>query len=74
MFRPVFDKVGSFGSHHQALFALVVTLSFVSFAWGFEKLLETYLFPRKPVYGYVVAVIGGLAALWLTKYFVLHVM
>ncbi len=73
MLQKIFQKVIRLADHHQAMFALIVTLCFILLGWGVEKLLETYLFPKKPVYGYIFAVIVGLALLWLTQHYILHV-
>lgn len=73
MFSRVLDKVSEFADHHQAIFAVIVGFSVICLSWGVEKILENYLFPKKPVYGYVTAIITGLTLLWLTQHFILHV-
>ncbi|MBA3954361.1 hypothetical protein H0X48_03535 [Candidatus Dependentiae bacterium] len=74
MMVELFNKIKNFEEHHQVLFALVVVLGIVCFSWGVENILESYLFPRNPVCGYVVAIAFGLFLLWLSKYVILQVM
>lgn len=73
MFTDVFDKMSSFANHHQALFASIVAVCLICFSWGVEKLLESYLFPKKPIYGYITAITASLVVLWFTQHFILHV-
>lgn len=73
MFSKLIEKLNYLEDHHQMLVALFIAIGVVSFSWGVEKILEEYVFPKKPLYGYIVAIIGGLILLWLTKHFVLHV-
>ncbi len=72
MFNTLWQKLHTFQDHHQLLFAIIVAIGVITASWGIEKLLETYLFPRKPVYGYMVAVGGGVVLLWITKHFILQ--
>lgn len=74
MFTKIFDKLSTFGEHHQMLFAGVVTLGVILVSWGVEKILEEFIFPHKPRYGYVLTVLIGLSLLWLTKHVILHVL
>lgn len=73
MFSEVIDKISSFADHHQAIFAAVVGVSIITVSWGVEKMLETHLFPNKPMYGYITAILSGLLLLWFTQHFILHV-
>lgn len=73
MFSNVFTKMSTFAHHHQAIFAAIVGISIIAVSWGIEKILETYFFPRKPVIGYITAIASGLAILWFTQHFILHV-
>lgn len=72
MFNTLWERLHTFQDHHQMLFGLIVTFAIISASWGLEKLFETYLFPRKPVYGYFFAVIVGLCLLWFTKHLILQ--
>jgi len=68
------DKLSSFGEHHQLLVALAAAFGIVAVTWGTERLLEEYVLPKKKPYSYFVAIGGGLALLWVTKHFILHVL
>ena len=72
MFSKLFNNLNEFADHHQIVFAVIVTVSLICFTWGFEKLLETYLWPHKPVIGYAIACFGGLFILWLVQHYILH--
>lgn len=72
MFSKLFQKIGTFADHHQALCGIIIGFSAISISWGVEKILETYLILENPLHGYGVAIFGGLFALWLTKHYVLH--
>ncbi len=72
MFNSLWQKLVTFQDHHQLLFGVVIAFSVISASWGIEKLFETYLFPRNPVYGYILAVALGGSLLWLTKHLILH--
>lgn len=74
MFEKIFENLKEFEEHHQVFFALVVVLGVICFSWGVEKILEEYVFPHRPFYGYVFAISLGLFLLWLTKYILLEVM
>ena len=74
MFNNIFEKVGAFEHHHQAIFAIVVAVGIVLFSWGIEKILEHYIFPRKPLAGYISMVVLGVFLLWMTKVVVLNLM
>lgn len=73
MFLKIINKFNTLTTHHQLIFAALATLSFIVLTWGIEKLLESYLFPSRPVVGYFLAVIGSLGMLVLVQHFVLHV-
>jgi hypothetical protein len=73
MFEKFSTKIVTFADHHQILLGIVIAFSIICVSWGTEKLLEKMLFPQKPVYGYTLAVIGGLSLLWLTQHVVLNV-
>lgn len=74
MFSRIIKKLDSFQDHHQVLFALIVVVSIIFISWGIEKILEEYIFPHKPFYGYVIAIGIGLFILLLAKHVILHVM
>lgn len=74
MFNTLFNKLQTFEEHHQVLFALIVVFGVILVSWGFEKILEEYIFPHRPFYGYVLAITIGLFLLWLTKHVILKVM
>lgn len=74
MFITIFKKLDTFQEHHQVLFALMIVLGVVCISWGIEKILEEHIFPKKPFYGYIIAIAIGLFLLWLTKHVVLHIM
>jgi|LakMenEpi03Aug12_release.lakeMendotaPanAssembly.Ray.scaffolds.fasta_scaffold3907910_1 hypothetical protein len=73
MFSKLLDKISEFADHHQAIFAFIITFSVICLTWGVEKMLESYLFPQKPIFGYLTAIISGLTLLWLTQHYILHV-
>lgn len=73
MFSRLFKKIGTFADHHQMLISLVIAFSIISVSWGFEKILERHLLPSHPLYGYLIAIIGGLFILWVLQHFILHV-
>ncbi|MBT4855643.1 hypothetical protein HOM50_01495 [bacterium] len=74
MFKDIFQKVAAFEHHHQAIFAIVVAIGIVLFSWGIEKILEEYLFPGKPLVGYIFTILLGVFLLWMTKVVVLNLM
>lgn len=74
MFTTIFNKLQTFEEHHQVLFSLIVVFGVILVSWGFEKILEEYIFPHRPFYGYVMAISIGLFMLWLTKHVILKVM
>ena len=73
MFSDFFAKVGSFMGHHQMLVGALVAFFLITSTWGIEKLMETYLFPNKPIVGFFVAALGGVIGLWLLQHYVLHI-
>lgn len=73
MFSKIVEKINTFGDHHQTLFAVIIAFAIICCSWGVEKILEEYVFPHKPLYGYIATIMGGLLLLWLTKHFILHV-
>lgn len=74
MFSAIVNKLQTFEEHHQVLFALIVVIGIVLVSWGIEKILEEYVFPQKPLHGYLLVIIIGLFLLWLTKHIILRVM
>lgn len=72
MFKNLLESFHSLKDHHQVLLTVIITFSAICVSWGAEKLLERYLFPNRPAVGYVVALMGGLFALWLVKHFLLQ--
>lgn len=72
MLTKLWDRLHTFQDHHQVLFALIVAFAVIAASWGLQKLLETYFFPTRPVYGYVLAIVLGLALLWLTKHVIMQ--
>lgn len=73
MFSKLFDKIRTLADHHQAFIAIVIAVCVITFTWGVERLLEHYIFPKKSLRGYIIAIVVGLFILWLTRHFVLHV-
>lgn len=73
MFSELFTKIGTFGEHHQTFIAILVTFCLICIAWAIEKIFEEYIFPHKPLYGYLGVLGLGLFILWLTKHVILHV-
>jgi len=71
MFKEILQKVNELEHHYQAFFALVVAIAVVMFSWGFEKLLEEYVFPKKPLFGYLFAVFFGILLLVCLKFVLL---
>lgn len=74
MFVELFHKLKDLEEHHQVIFAILVVLGIVCFSWGIEKILEEYIFHKKPLCGYLCAIIIGLLLLWATKHILLKVM
>jgi hypothetical protein len=74
MLVKLFRKLSTLGDHHQLLFSLLIALSIICISWAIERILEDYIFPHKPLYGYIVTLLMGLFVLWLTKHFILHVL
>lgn len=72
MFKELFTKINSFADHHQVIIGIIIGMSIICCTWGFENLLQHFLFPKKPLYGYIIAALGGLLMLWLTKHYILH--
>lgn len=72
MFSKLADQLSTFAEHHQVLITLIVAFSVICISWGIEKILEEYIFPHKPLRGYVGTIVIGLMILWLTKYVVLY--
>lgn len=73
MFVKFFEKVNTFKDHHQAFIGLIIAIGVVCFSWGLERILEEYIFPKKPFYGYIISIFIGLTFLWLTKHVILNV-
>lgn len=74
MFSELITKLNSFGGHHQVLFALIIGLCLIAMTWSIEHILEEYILPNKPWYGYISVIILSLLLLWLIKHVILHVM
>ena len=74
MFEKLITKIGSFADHHQVLVAIAVAICVVCVSWSFEQLLEHYVFPKKPLYGFISVILGGLFLLWLIQHYILHVL
>lgn len=72
MFSKLFSKMSTFADHHQAIIAALVTLSVICVSWGFEKILENFVFHKKTFTGYFIVVCTGLLMLWLIQHYVLH--
>lgn len=72
MFKELFAKLNTLEHEHQALFALVVITAVVLFSWGVEKIVEEYIFPGRPLVGYILAIVFGIMLIWLTQYVVLE--
>lgn len=72
MLDRLWQRLITFQDHHQVLFAVIIALGIISCSWGIEKLFETFLFPRRPVYGYIFALFMGALLLWITKHLILH--
>ncbi len=72
MFSEFFEKFDSFAEHHQILFTIAIAFCIITISWGIEKLLEEYVFYKYPLRGYIIAVLGGLIALYIIKHIVLH--
>lgn len=73
MFSELLNNFNQLASQHQMVLAALVALSVITLTWGIEKLLETYLFPKQPVIGYVIAVTGSVTMLFIVQHFILHV-
>jgi len=73
MISEVFNKLSDAANHHQIIFGAIIGVSIICCSWGIEKLLEKFLFPSKPVIGYIVAIAIGFLLLWITKHHILHV-
>jgi hypothetical protein len=72
MFTRLWERLHAFQDHHQILFALVAAFAVISASWGLQKLLETFLFPNKPIYGSILALCIGLGLLWITKHVIMQ--
>jgi hypothetical protein len=72
MFSTLLQKLTTFAYHHQAFVASLVTFSLICITWGSEKILERYLFPRSPLYGYLFAIGLGIILLWMIQHYILH--
>jgi hypothetical protein len=73
MFEAFFNKFKTLADHHQVIFALIIALCIICVTWGVEKILEFYIFPNKPLVGYIVLIISGLLLLWVLQHFILHI-
>lgn len=74
MFAKLLQKINTFADHHQILFAIIIGFCFISISWAVERIFDEYIFPDKPLHGYVGTIAIALAILWLTKHVILHVM
>ena len=74
MFSKLIAKLNSFGEHHQVFFAIIIGLCIICISWSIEKILEEYIFSRKPLYGYLATIAVAVFLLWLTKHVILHAM
>jgi len=74
MFAELFAKVNTFASHHQVLFAVIIAICIISASWSLEQILDTYVFPKKKLVGYILTIAIAIVILWVTKHFILHVM
>ena len=74
MLEKIWDKLNTFQDHHQVFFALIVISGIVCFSWGLERFLEEYVFPKKSLKSYIIAISFGLLIFLLTKHVILHVM
>lgn len=73
MFTRLVERLNNLGERHQIIFTLIVAFCFICISWGVEKILEQYIFPHKPLHGYVLIIAAGLAVLWLIQHLILHV-
>jgi len=74
MFGRLVEKLNNFASHHQFFFAALIALSIICISWGVERILDHYIFPRKKLMDYVIAIFGGLILFLCVQHFVLHVL
>lgn len=74
MLSKLFEEFDSFAVHHQLITALGIISGMVLISWGIESILEHYIFPHKPIYGFLLAIIIGLVLLALTQHFVIRIM
>jgi hypothetical protein len=71
MFTELFKNFSTFAASHQILITGLIAFGLICLTWGIEKILETYLFPKKPIFGYLIAILGGIALLWTLKHVIL---
>jgi len=73
MFARLIEKFNTFAGHHQILFTIIVAICVVCISWAIEQILDRYIFPGQKLINYITIIVIGLAILWLTKHFILHV-
>jgi hypothetical protein len=73
MFSELLEKINSFGEHHQAVIAIIITVCIISISWAIERIFDEFIFPHKPWYGYFLTIMIAVLMLWITKHFILHV-
>lgn len=73
MFKKLFNKWNSLQEHHQTIFTLVVLISIICMSWSIEHILEDYIFPSRPLEGYLFIIAAAITLLLVTKHLILHV-
>lgn len=73
MLSKLLTKFMIVAEHHQVVAGAMITIAVVCFSWGLQNLLERFMLPKKPVYGYMIAIILGFVFLWITKHYILFV-
>ena len=73
MITKLVTEFDSFAAHHQILVAIMIIAGVVLVSWGVENIIERYIFPHKPLYGYIGAIAIGLFLLIMAKHFILRV-
>lgn len=66
----MFKKISTFKKHHQSAFAVIISLSVISFWRGAWGLMDLYIFPNNYALSLWVSLIAGLLVLGATHYIV----
>lgn len=74
MFGRIIAKMSDFADHHQIFFTVLIAFCIICISWAVERIFDEYIFPHKPLHGYLITIAGALLMLWVIKHVILHAM